>query len=406
MFKWPRFEVLSTSRRDFALVFTLLFNAFTWSYMVIVIMQSISLHATLESAFNTIYYISAAGAGLAGALFSEKIRRSHFLNLWMFLGFFSSSLLIFMYSITIAHLSIIFILLGVSFGLGMPSSLAYLGDYTNVKNRGLISSLIFLTANLSVLPLAILFMALEPVVSSIILTVWRGFGLIVFAVLKPKEENIRERKKRISFFSVFGLKAFSLYLLPWVMFTLIDAFEKPLLKDFFGLEFHRFIITVEPIIAVSFMLIGGLLADRIGRKRVIIYGFISLGVAYAIVGLAPMMMAAWYLYVIVDGAAWGILLTAFLLIIWGDLSEPGDREKFYALGNFPFLVRSTVSLLFITVVASVPASAAFSLASFFLFLAVLPLMYAPETLPEKDIELRRQKEYVKEAKKLRDKYQS
>jgi len=404
MFKWPRFEVLDIPRRDFALVFTLLFNAFTWSYMTVMIIESTPLNPTITSSLNTVFSIAASGAGLSGALLSEKIRRLRFLYLWMLLGLMSSFLLIFMYSIPLAYLSIILILQGIAFGLGMPASLAYLADYTNVENRGLISSLIFLTANISTLPLAIAFMVLNPVMNSIILVIWRGLGLVIFVVLKPKEENFREEKKHVSFISIFRLTSFSLYLLPWVMFTLIDALEKVLLKDFFGLDFHRFLITMEPMIAVLFMFICGLLADRIGRKRVVISGFISLGIGYAIMGLAPMMRIAWYFYIVVDGAAWGILSTIFLLILWGDLSPPGAGEKYYAIGSFPLLTRGTISLLSIPFIASIPVTAAFSLASFFLFLAVLPLMYAPETLPEKKMEIRRLKGYIEQAKKFTEKY--
>ena len=42
---------------------------------------------------------------------------------------------------------------------------------------------------------------------------------------------------------------------------------------------------------------------------------------------------------------------------------------------------------------------AFSLAAFFLFVAVLPLWIAPETLPEKKMELRRLRNFADEAKK-------
>jgi hypothetical protein len=43
------------------------------------------------------------------------------------------------------------------------------------------------------------------------------------------------------------------------------------------------------------------------------------------------------------------------------------------------------------------------LASSFLFLAILPLLYAPETLPEKKIKERELKEYLKKASKMKEK---
>jgi len=53
---------------------------------------------------------------------------------------------------------------------------------------------------------------------------------------------------------------------------------------------------------------------------------------------------------------------------------------------------------------TVSANAIFSLTAFFLFLAVLPLMYAPETLPEKKIRERELRQYVEKAKKIKEKH--
>jgi len=400
MLQSPRLEVTSISRRDFALVFVLLFNAFTWSYMILMVIRNIAVATPMSSAFSTIFYVAAAGAGLAGSLFNEKIRRLRFLYSWMILGLLSSFSLIFLYNQTAAHISIICIALGISFGLGMPSSLAYLADTTITENRGTVSALVFLAANLSVLPLGALFMTLDPLMNLTVLALWRGLGLAAFAMLKPKEAESANEQKRVSLTSVLRDRSFSLYLLPWIMFLLVDILEKGLLQDFVGVEILSLMLVAEPVAAVFFSLLAGLFVDKIGRKRLIVYGFVTLGIGYAMVGLAPTNNFAWYFYILVDGAAWGILLTIFLLTLWGDLSKPSSREKFYAIGIFPFLARNIVPFALATFISTISANAAFSLASFFLFLSVLPLMYAPETLPEKKIELRRLKDYMQRAKKL------
>jgi len=131
-----------------------------------------------------------------------------------------------------------------------------------------------------------------------------------------------------------------------------------------------------------------------------------LGVAYAIIGLLPLSDLSWYLYFVVDGVAWGIFYLTFVLILWGDLSQPGSREKYYALGSVPFFL-SYVIPRFLTesFVEQIALSAAFSLASFFLFIAVLPLLYAPETMPEKKIELKRLRKFAEDAKKAKEKYE-
>lgn len=399
MLKGRWLEGIVTSRKDFSVVFTLLFNVFTWYYMVLMLMSSIALDASKLLALSTIFYTAAIGSSLAGSLFSESIKKMHFLSLWMAMGVTSSFMLTFVNNVTAAQLSMILIALGISFGLGMPSCLSYLADCTSVENRGRVSAIVFAAANLSAFPLALLLASFDLVIGSIILTLWRALGLVIFVSLKPEEKESMKATKHTPFEAVLRDRNFVLYIIPWLMFSLIDGFEKTILKGFFGPDFHRIIVTTEPLIASLAMLVGGLLCDRIGRKRVVIYGFVSLGIAYAIIGIAPLFTIAWYFYLVIDGIAAGILWITFILILWGDLSQQNTREKYYVMGSFPFLARNMLPLL-VPLAVLVPTNAAFSVASFFLFLAVLPLMYAPETLPERKIELRRLKSYVEQAKKL------
>jgi len=379
----------------------LLFNAFTWYYMMLMVMEGFTVYF---DAFRTVFYLAAIGSSLAGAVLSEGTKRSHVLRIWMGLGIASSLQLALTPSLTTGYISLVFIILGISFGLGMPSCLAYLADNTSVENRGRISALIFLLVNLSAFPLAMLISTFSLAVNSVILAMWRSLGLVAFVFLKPPETASAPAHKHSSLAAVFQDKSFTLYLIPWLMFSIIDALEKALTKNLVPPEFYGLRFTVAPIIASFSMLIGGLLSDRIGRKRVVTYGFVSLGVAYAIIGTAPKLPTAWNLYLIVDAVATGILWTTFILILWGDLSAEGSREKYYVVGNIPFLVNAAIPLSLMPLSSLLPAETAFSLASFFLFLAVIPLMYAPETLPQKKIELRRLKGYVEHAKKLAGKY--
>jgi hypothetical protein len=70
----------------------------------------------------------------------------------------------------------------------------------------------------------------------------------------------------------------------------------------------------------------------------------------------------------------------------------------------PFLLSNLISALVRPFVEVVPITASFSLASFFLFLAILPLLYAPETLPEKVMKNRELKSYIEKAQKAKEKY--
>lgn len=414
--KLPQFEVLGASRRDFGLVFVLLFNAFTWSYMILMTIGNMTIGnipviPALKTSFTTVFSIAAAGAGLSGAFLSERMNKLRLLYFWMFLGSISSLPLMFVNYLTVADLSLVFILLGVSFGLGMPSCLSFLANHSNIENRASLGSFVLLASNLGTLPLAVFAATFGSVANAFALTVWRGIGLIGFLFLRPKEEVSSSSQKRASYMSVLRDRSFGLYFVPWVVFSLIDAFEKSLLANFLtdiGPDLPNLMLTIEPLVSVLFIFICGILADRIGRKRMAIYGFASLGIGYAVVGLAPsanltIARAAWYFYFVVDGIAWSIFFTIFLLTLAGDLSQSNSREKYYAMASFPYVIRSAIPLLFVSAL-TIPNTAAFSLASFFLFLAVLPLMYAQETLPDKKIELRRLKGYLEQAKKVKGKY--
>jgi hypothetical protein len=107
---------------------------------------------------------------------------------------------------------------------------------------------------------------------------------------------------------------------------------------------------------------------------------------------------------ILDGLTWGFFFSVCLTVIWGDLGEGHEKEKYYVLGGLPFLLANFVSILVSPYVSVISPTAAFSFASFFLFLAVIPLMYAPETLPEKTLRERELRSYIEKAKKIKEKF--
>ena len=329
------------NRKDFFIVSTLLFNAFTWFYMTLIVIESLLIDLSITYIQNlaiwTAYCVSIIGSSIVGPSLSNKINRLNFLYLWIILGVVTSSLLVLLNHFTVMHILIFSILLGISFGLGMPSCLAYFTDCTPIENRGRISGIIFLTTNLSAPLFITAFNMFGLIINSIILAVWRGLGLIVF-FLKPEEKFASERKKNVSFMLVLKDRSFFLYFIAWLMFCLIDRFERPVLADLFG-DFYY--LMIGPIIGSFFALIAGMLSDQIGRKRVILYGFVTLGIAYAIIGVAPAIIFSWYFFLTIESIATGILWVTFILILWGDLSPQGDREKYYVIGEAPYSVSYT-----------------------------------------------------------------
>lgn len=398
------FEGHGIGRKDYFVVFFLLFNALTWLYMIPMIINNIldglnAINAQEDIIWAT-YYAAIIGSSIFGSILSSKISRLKFLYFWITFGIITSSLPALLNNITIIHALIISLLFGTSFGLGMPSCLAYFADYTLIENRGRISGITLLITNLSAPLFAIAFDMSNLRVNSTIFAVWRASGLIIL-FLKPKERMLSETPIKNSFVTILRDKPFVLYFIAWFMFMLIDRSETPVLRFFLG-DFHYYI--VAPIIGSFSAFIAGILVDRIGRKRMVLYAFVTFGIAYAVIGIVPAAGFSRYFFLAIESVSNGILAVTFILILWGDLSQSATREKYYAIGEIPIFLTSIIQLFAAPYFMSIPNTSAFSLASFFLFLAVLPLLYAPETLPEKKIELRRLKKYVEAAKKVQEKY--
>ncbi len=128
-------------------------------------------------------------------------------------------------------------------------------------------------------------------------------------------------------------------------------------------------------------------------------GFILLGIGYAVLGVSPNEMASWFLWTALDGCMVN-LLRHFCNHYMGRSCNSEKSRKYYAIGIIPFFISKYLELVIGNYVAiGISSYALFSFIVFFLFLAVLPLFYAPETLPEKVMKDRDLKSYVENAKK-------
>jgi len=281
--------------------------------------------------------------------------------------------------------------------------LSYFADVTQVENRGRISGIILLTANMAAPILAIAFSGLDLTTALVVFAGWRSLGLIVF-FLQPNEKNSSsERKLGESFSGIIKDKTFGFYLLAWIMFCLVDRIGGPIVINSLG-DFSKNKDIIGPIFASITTLIAGIMADWIGRKKIVLYGFVSLGVAYALIGII-LAEPLKYFFAVINGITAGLLSVTFILILWGDISQSGSREIYYTIGTIPLFLTEIMGLALYEPLIQIQVTRIFSVAAFFLFLAVLPLLYAPETLPEKKIELRRLRKYVEGARKVKEKHE-
>lgn len=398
------FGQFSKSPRAFVIVFLLL-NALVWFFMLVSLMNwflaVLNLTYLEAIVIYAVFCLAVVGFSLAGAVLADRFQRLRIIHFWIAFGAVASLTPVLFENITVKQVTFFSLLWGASFGLGMPSCLALFAEAFPLESRGQMSGITFLITNLSAPPLILLAGSLDPNTYSLVCAAWRMLSLMVLLLIRLKDaEAIYKPPKKLSFSYVVQDRSFILYIIPWFLFCLISGLGDPVVEPVYKTTLKDFPLAVRPLIAGAFALIGGLLADKIGRKKVVIYGFISLGLAFAIVGIAPEILPAWYFFVLMNAVSAGILWAMFILTLWGDLSPKGGNEKYYAVGNMPFFVTwGVLQLVSARYLMEIPSNAVFSFASFFLFLAVLPLMYAPETLPEEKIRLRELRKYVEGAKK-------
>jgi MFS family permease len=347
--------------------------------------------------------IATAVAALVGAFFPRRIGNTRFLQVWMTVNAAATFIPLMIETASFLSTLSVALLWGATLGFGMPASMEYLTENTIVENRGRASAFTFFTTFAGIFILGAI---LEPSAYSmqiIVLGTLRFVGLAIFVLLGSGE--VLSTRKVPSYMNVVREKPFLLYFSAWLMFSLVNYLSAPILYRHFGEGFVGSYATIEAIITAVFALVGGFLCDAVGRKLVVISGFVMLGMGYAVLGVFPTSLVGWYFYTVVDGIAWGTLGVVFFMTLWGDLAYEKSSKRYFAIGALPLLFSNLLQkLVGPDLAASVPVTAVFSLASFFLFLAVLPLMYAPETLPEKGIKERELKGYVEKAKKTKEKY--
>jgi len=334
---------------------------------------------------------------LIGPLIAEKVPRMRFLFFWVLVGVISSLLPVFLSKFGEHGTAVSLALWGFSFGIGAPSALALMPALTRVEERGRVGGVIFFVT-FAILPLFVLTIGnLDISSSSLPLAVWRGLALLLLFSLKV---DLGATLKPVSYTSIFPRREFLLFFAPWLIFGLVHQLEYPVIEQSFGTNYMWTLTIVESVVGSLFCFIGGWSMDFWGRKWTILIGLMLLGLGFALLSFFPLALVVQAFYIGADGIAWGIFTVAFGLVIWGDMANHQQAEKFYGLGSIPTPLALLAAGLASPWLKTLDASKAFPLASFFLFLAVIPIFFAPELLPEKVVKERELRKYVEEAKKI------
>ena len=378
-------------------------NSFVWYYSVLNSFQdsveTLPANSTSTLLIWVIHFSGLIISAIVGASLTKKIDRKHLLIFWIILCIIASfSLLSLNVSNTIIT-SMVGLFLGISLGLGMPACMSLYTDSIPVENRGRVGGITMLITGMGIFAFSILPIN-EGIVLVISLATWRVASL-VFLLSAKSPIRVKDKTNIKSFKHVLGQKSFFLYFIPWFMFGLVNYLTAPLVNS--GTDIEGNVMLVQTGFMGAFAVLGGYLIDSVGRKRVAIAGFTMLGIGTAVLGISSGNDIILYFNAALDGIAWGFLLVLFILTLWGDLIDNSQSDKYYAIGVLPFfmsmLLEKTVGQ-YLAPIKDLNQYAFFSFTAFFLFIAVLPLVYAPETLPEKTMKDRDLKSYIEKAQKI------
>jgi MFS family permease len=334
----------------------------------------------------------AASSAIVGSVISEKMHRRKFLISWIIIGLISNSALFFIGSLGSAGFLVLSAFLGISIGLGFPSCLSYLADCTAVEERSRIAGLSVLLTLLIAIGSFVVADTLNFGVGLIaLLFVIRASSLSTF-VLDTCERQKDEKTQ--TWVQVFTTKNFLLYLIPWLLFSFTGSFIDPIISPVvttMGLALHY-------VFWAIFAFLSGVMADRLGRKQPIVLGLMMLGISFAILSVT-ITSGTVFIYNVLSGVAWGFLFTVYITVL-GDLGQFGSKEKFYAMGAIMPLILTLGFGALTNMFGVIISEQILALLTIILFLSILPVLRATETLPEKKMHSRKIKEHIDKVGKL------
>jgi MFS family permease len=197
-------------------------------------------------------------------------------------------------------------------------------------------------------------------------------------------------------------KTIVLYAAPWVLFSLLNvtvAKNITVTSAVASSSIYLVLFSSQIVGGVCGALFGGYFADRVGRRLTLVFSVALYGVSMAFKGFTDNGIALLFSY-IGEGITWGIFLTLYSFVIWGDLSNTKNAGKTYAIGLVAFYGTAAIGCFNLITGISVVNSTLIS--CILIFLAIIPIALAPELLPSEAQEKNKLQKYMTTARKIAD----
>ena len=280
----------------------------------------------------------------------------------------------------VLRLMIIFVA-GVFFGIGQLAGFTYFWGLTVSEERGRVAGLIGFFALL--IAYIVSWMAETFDFSgTVMLSVILSLGTLVIRLLRPEKKAMLTTKKDEK-----GChpekRTVLLYSVPWALFFLINATLARNISLYVlqsvPFSYYMVLVVLQLVATLFGALGGGIIADFFGRRLSLVFGLTLYGIASALVGLVENYEMFGFVYV-ANGLTWGILLTLYFLVVWGDLANKESCAKRYSIGLIIFYLAMGVGSLLTHQISQIPLITSSLVSCLLIFLSNIPVILAPELL--------------------------
>jgi len=297
--------------------------------------------------------------------------------------------------------SIIIFVAGIFFSIGQLAFFTYFWNLTVPEERGRVAGLIGFFS----LPL---YYIVDPLVAETLdfsgiamLSIILSLGPLVVKLSRPEKALLTAKKDERENYP--EKRTVLLYSIPWVLFSLINAtLARNIslgIKQQVPSSFYLSLTVLQVIAAVFGTLGGGIIADFFGRRLSLTFSLTLYGISSALAGLVKNYEIFCFVYV-ANGLNWGILLTLYSLVVWGDLANKESCAKMYSIGLTTFYLAFGIGILLTHQVLQIPLIVSALASCLLIFLSNIPLLLAPELLSSDFREKVKLKLYMNVVKKI------
>ena len=368
--------------------------------------QNVTSNDFVVAVGNALFLGFGAFSAVIGSMLSRKVSRRKLFWSTIGLGVLATGSLLAVHGEFLALL--VSSILGISLGLGFPSSVALLGDYTDIEERGRASGVLMFEAFvLAIIASSLILLLNLGLIEVVLLCVILRSTSLLGLTLDPLD---KKKEKEKSWMSVLKDRDSSFYFIPWVIFAVAAYMIGIVFVALPNIQIYTLAENTGGVLifvgGAVFSLISGFLADRFGRKLPIIIGVIIFVVSSVILGLATSPLGVVIEYTTVGIAWYGFLFVAYIAVS-GDLAVRHSQERYYVLFTALLLAALAAGQTYLAPIWVLPPESVLArvyspILSVLLLLSVVSILYASETLSETKIRSRRMREYLQKVEKVVD----